>query len=132
MDLEIPAGTVYSNGVAMKKSKTNRELMKNGQAPFVYVTTPDGKRILTQIELHHSTQVETQKGSGYFNGEERDGSIIEVPSSVHKTYHKVLHINKKGSFRVDDKTGGKSLDGEKYEKFRKKYWKDRLKQLEQS
>ena len=112
--------------------KTNRELMKNGQAPFVYVTAADGKKVLTQIELHHATQEETKKGAVYFTGEERDGGIIEVPSYIHKTYNGILHIGVESSFRKDVVTGKKSFESAKYDNFRKKYWKDRLKQLEQS
>ena len=130
LDLEIPAGTLYSNGRQMKKNTTNRELMKAGKAPFVYVTTVDGKQVLIQLELHHATQQETIKGNKYFNGEERDGSIIEIPSITHKTYHKVLHFYRDVSFRVDKRTGGKSFDNMKYIKFRRNYWKDRLKRLE--
>lgn len=130
LDLVVPAGATYANGWPVKESKTNRELMKNGQAPFVHVTTQSGEKILTQIELHHSTQVETQKGSIYFNGEERDGAIIEVPSHIHKTYKGILHISEEGSFRVDVVTGGKSFESAKYDNFRKKYWRKRVKQLE--
>lgn len=114
----------------MTKSRTNRELMENGQAPFVYVKTNEGERILSQIELHHVTSQETSKGSGYFNGEDRDGSIMELPSYIHKTYNGILHIGRERSFRVDDVTGGKSYESAKYTKFRNKYWKERLKQLE--
>lgn len=130
LDFEVPAGSEYANGRVMTESKTNRELMQNGQAPFVYVTTNSGEKILSQIELHHSTQEETQKGSVYFTGEERDGSIIEIPSYIHKTHKGILHIGVEGSFRVDDMTGKKSFEAAKYDKFRKKYWKDRLRQLE--
>lgn len=130
LDLEVPKGTTYANGHKVRQATTNRELMKNGQAPFVYVTAENGDKILSQIELHHATQVETQKGSAYFNEEERDGAIIEIPSYIHKTHNRILHIGVEGSFRVDDTTGGKSFESAKFDNFRKKYWKERLKQLE--
>lgn len=131
LDLEIPAGTKFSNGKSVKSRITNRELMKKGSAPFVYVKDEAGNRILVQIELHHITSQETSKGSVYFTGRERDGSIAEVPSSIHKKQKKVIHVSlKDGSFRVDDLLGGKSFDANKFEKFRKIYWKKRLEKIE--
>jgi len=129
-NMKIPAGTVYGNGRVVTKDTTNRELMKKGQAPFVLVKTKDGKWILSQVELHHTTSQETYSGAEHFTGKEQDGTLMEVPSYIHKTNHGVLHINQgEGSFRTDDKTGGKSFDAHKYDRFRRKYWKERLKQL---
>lgn len=129
-DMKIPAGTVYGNGRVVAKDTTNRELMKRGRAPFVLIQTSDGQWILSQIELHHITSQETYSGAEHFTGKEQDGTLMEVPSYIHKTHHGTLHINQReGSFRKDDATGGKSFDAHKYNRLRRKYWKDRLGQL---
>ncbi|MDQ7862734.1 HNH/ENDO VII family nuclease [Peribacillus frigoritolerans] len=59
---------------------TNYQLMKKGRAPF----WKDG----TVMELHHLIQREP-------------GSMVELPHSLHKEYHKILHglVENGGSFR---------------------------------
>lgn len=128
-DMIIPKGTRYSNGQLTSKDMTNAGLMKDGAAPFVRITDGSGNTIYSQVELHHGTMQETIHGSSYFTGKERDGAILEIPSSIHRGKGKsgVLHISGT-SFRKDFQ-GKKSMDEVKYEKFKKQYWKDRLKQL---
>ena len=85
--------------------KTNYQLMKSGKTPF----WKDG----TKIELHHLIQREP-------------GSMVELPSSMHKEYDKILHglVENGGSFRNDP------VLKKQYENFRAKYWRWRAKQID--
>ncbi|MCY8988098.1 ribonuclease YeeF family protein [Bacillus atrophaeus] len=86
--------------------QTNLQLMKNGNAPFA----KDG----TQINLHHLIQ-------------EEPGTMREIPESLHKKYHNILHGLKENgqSFRNNPELSAQ------YDNFRKRYWKWRAKQFEQ-
>lgn len=126
----IPAGTKYANGHSVKEDTTNIELMEQGRAPFVYVTNPDGSKSLVPVELHHLSGEETHHGSVYFAGAEKDGSIVEIASTVHDTYSGQLHIS--GSSFRRDADGEKTEDAAKYEKFRSEYWKRRAKKFRQN
>lgn len=126
----VPAGTKYANGHCVKEDTTNVELMEQGKAPFVLVTNADGSKKLVPVELHHLSGEETHHGSVYFNGSEKDGSIVEIASTVHDTYSGQLHIGA-SSFRRDA-DGEKTEDAAKYEKFRSAYWKRRAKKFRQN
>lgn len=119
----VPAGTRYVNNLCVEKDATNLDLMKKGNAPFVWVTHSDGSKSLVQVELHHLSGEETHHGSTYFTGSESDGSIVEIASTAHDAYSKQLHISGP-SFRRDA-DGNKTEDGAKYENFRSAYWKHR-------
>ncbi|KOR81808.1 hypothetical protein AM232_18830 [Bacillus sp. FJAT-21352] len=86
---------------------TNYQLMKKGRAPF----WKDG----TVMELHHLIQREP-------------GSMVELPHSLHKEYHKILHgfVENGGSFRNDP------VLKKQYDNFRGKYWRWRAKQIDKS
>ncbi|MED4812520.1 ribonuclease YeeF family protein [Bacillus atrophaeus] len=86
--------------------QTNLQLMKKGNAPFA----KDG----TQINLHHLIQ-------------EEPGTMREIPESLHKKYHNILHGLKENgqSFRNNPELSAQ------YDNFRKRYWKWRAKQFEQ-
>ncbi|MGX9950107.1 T7SS effector LXG polymorphic toxin [Bacillus subtilis] len=88
-----------------RKGQTNLQLMKLGNAPFA----KDG----TQINLHHLIQ-------------EEPGSMVEVPESLHKKYHNILHGLKENgqSFRNNPELSAQ------YDSFRKRYWKWRAQQFE--
>ncbi|KXZ17924.1 hypothetical protein AXI59_00755 [Bacillus nakamurai] len=88
-----------------RKGQTNLQLMKLGNAPFA----KDG----TQINLHHLIQ-------------EEPGTMVEIPESLHKKYHTILHGLKENgeSFRNDP------ILETQYKNFRKRYWKWRAKQFE--
>lgn len=126
-DLKIPAGTKRPNGTVITADTTNRELMEGGKAPFVPVKDENGKVRLVPVELHHLTGEESRKGSVYFTGKPRDGSLVEIVSTTHDQYDGVLHWDHP-SFRNDGK-GGKTRDDAKYNKFREGYWKWRARQL---
>ena len=119
-DLVVTEGTKYANGRLVSRDITNLELMKAGKAPFVR-NADSGE--LEPIELHHMSGQETMHGYEYFNGEKRDGTILEIPMSVHDKYSRQLHEGQP-SFRTDE-TGGKSYEAKKYEAFRRMYWKER-------
>ncbi|MBG9654143.1 hypothetical protein ABE24_04070 [Cytobacillus firmus] len=87
-----------------KTGKTNYQLMKSGRPPI----WKDG----TKIELHHLIQREP-------------GSMVELPSSMHKEYDRILHglVENGGSFRNDP------VLKKQYENFRSKYWRWRAKQI---
>ncbi|WP_179288109.1 T7SS effector LXG polymorphic toxin, partial [Terribacillus saccharophilus] len=87
-----------------KTGKSNYQLMKSGKPPI----WRDG----TKIELHHLIQREP-------------GSMVELPSSMHKEYDKILHglVENGGSFRNDP------VLKKQYENFRSKYWRWRAKQI---
>ncbi|CAH0270981.1 Ribonuclease YobL [Peribacillus sp. Bi96] len=86
---------------------TNYQLMKKGRAPF----WKDG----TVMELHHLIQREP-------------GSMVELPHSLHKEYHKILHglVENGGSFRNDP------VLKKQYDNFRGKYWRWRARQIDKS
>ncbi|WP_179867270.1 T7SS effector LXG polymorphic toxin [Terribacillus saccharophilus] len=88
-----------------KTGKSNYQLMKSGKPPI----WRDG----TKIELHHLIQREP-------------GSMVELPSSMHKEYDKILHglVENGGSFRNDP------VLKKQYENFRSKYWRWRAKQID--
>ncbi|MBQ5445908.1 MAG: HNH/ENDO VII family nuclease, partial [Lachnospiraceae bacterium] len=123
-------GTVYSKGTVNSIDRTvyqmnnidwdyvskspfnrnglsNRELARKGNTPF----GPDDM----YIELHHLIQNEP-------------GAMIELMGSKHKKYYKALHgiVENGGSFRND-----LQLEAQ-YNKFRKEYWKERIKQVEKN
>jgi len=93
------------NGIDPRTGMTNFQLMKKGRAPY----WKDG----TVIELHHLIQREP-------------GSIVELPSSMHNEYHKILHglVENGGSFRND------LVLRKQYNNFRSKYWRWRANQIE--
>ena len=132
-DLVIPSGIKYPNGKELVTATTNRELMAAGKAPFVLIKSDNGDFSYQQIELHHTTGEETQRGSSFFRGKTMDGTIAELPAEVHDKFSKAIHFPKKSgeSFRVDVETGMKSFDEKKYKAFREQYWKDRLKDFDQ-
>ena len=88
-----------------KTGKTNYQLIKSGRPPI----WKDG----TKIELHHLIQKEP-------------GSMVELPSSMHKEYDRILHglVENGGSFRNDP------VLKKQYENFRSKYWRWRAKQID--
>ena len=79
------------------------------------------------LRLHHLSGEETHHGSVYFTGVEKDGSVVEIASTVHDTYSGQLHIG--GSSFQRDPDGEKTEDAVKYEKFRVEYWKNRAKKF---
>ncbi|AIF44501.1 hypothetical protein X953_16120 [Virgibacillus sp. SK37] len=88
-----------------KTGKNNYQLMKSGKPPI----WKDG----TKIELHHLIQREP-------------GSMVELPSSMHKEYDRILHglVENGGSFRNDP------VLKKQYENFRTKYWRWRAKEID--
>lgn len=123
----VPAGTVYPNGRCVREDTTNLELMDQGKAPFVAVVNSDGCTTLVQVELHHVSCEETQHGSKYFTGSERDGTLVEIAATVHDSYTNQLHIGNSSFRRSVD--GEKTEDAAKYEKFRSDYWKQRARKF---
>lgn len=119
--------------------RRNIDRMRAGLAP--YVVGKSGK--LERVELHHLTSEEFDHGSVFFTGQKRDGSLVELPTSLHRgeKYNKVLHgLNIGMSFRknFDFEKGedGKlkkhlvKSDGAKhYQSFRRQYWKLRAAQF---
>ncbi len=136
-DLVIPAGTVMGNETTTQ-DMTNLERMQSGKSPAILSSDAEGNPVYDKVELHHLTSTERNRGSKYFNGEDRDGTVVEIKSSVHDKYKKQLHaVNEKNnSFRkvttetVDEngkptRQKTKSYDATQYEKFRSQYWVDR-------
>lgn len=119
----IPAGTTYPNGQVVREDTTNLNLMRSGKAPFIALTHADGSKSLVLVELHHLSGEETRRGSAYFTGAERDGSLVEIPSTTHDAYSSQLHMGSP-SFRRDAQ-GNKTEDATKYDAFRSMYWKHR-------
>jgi len=125
--LVVPAGTMYANGRCVMKDTTNLELMDQGKAPFVAVVHSDGSTTFAPVELHHVSGEETQHGSMYFTGSERDGTLVEIAATTHDTYSSQLHIGNSSFRRGAD--GKKTEDAAKYEKFRSDYWKQRARKF---
>jgi hypothetical protein len=86
------------------------------------------------------TGEEHLKSYAFFNGKQRDGTLIEIPHSLHKKYSKQIHGIITKSFRWDrskddsDNSDGKrrkslSQDGKDYNLFRTQYWKLRSEQF---
>ena len=105
-----------------KKVTTNRELMQEGQSPYVL---KNGK--WQQIQLHHSRQ-------------NPQGPLFEVRDGVHRAKTnrggEALHPYKtKRGRELNGEGGGESgklhpdnpVDRNKFNKDREQYWKDRLK-----
>src|SRR5690625_32868 len=90
-----------------RTGKSNYQLMKSGRPPI----WKDG----TKIELHHLIQREP-------------GSMVEIPSSMHKEYDRILHrlVENGGSFRNNP------VLKKQYENFRSKYWRWRAKQIDKA
>jgi A nuclease of the HNH/ENDO VII superfamily with conserved LHH len=88
-----------------KTGKTNLQLMKRGRPPI----WKDG----TKIELHHLIQREP-------------GAMVELPSSMHKEYDRILHglVENGGSFRNDP------VLKKQYSNFRLKNWRWRAKEID--
>lgn len=84
-----------------KDGLTNLERMKRGKAPI----GPDGR----PIQLHHMTQ-------------RHNGPIAEITESMHKKHFGVLHIN-----RGEIPSG---INRRAFDKWRKKYWRQRAKDFE--
>lgn len=142
-DLVIPAGTVMGNETTSQEM-TNLERMQCGKPPDILDSDENGNHVYDKVELHHLTSTERNRGSKYFNGEDRDGTVVEIQSSVHNKYKKQLHaVNEKdNSFRkvttetVDEngkpiRQKTKSYDATQYEKFRSQYWVDRASEITQ-
>lgn len=137
-NLVIPAGTKIGNENVTETDTTNIERMKSGKAPVIAETNEAGEVVYDKIELHHLTGEEIQKSSQYFNGETRDGTLVEIRSSKHDEYTKQIHhVNEKDvSFRtaivenIDEdgntvRTREKTTENAHYNKVREQYWKDR-------
>jgi hypothetical protein len=127
-DIIVPKGTHIGNGKYLECDKTNLELMRNGNAPFVL--TDKGE--LSQINLHHLSGIETVHGEAFFNSAYPQGGMAEVAGKKHQSDYKILHIpkDKNSSFRVDVRTGGRSPDAAQYDKFRERYWQTRAKEID--
>lgn len=142
-DLIIPAGTKLGKEIT-KKDETNLERMQSGKSPVIQRQGENGIVTYDKIELHHLTSEEQQRGSQFFSGERRDGTLVEIAGSVHDKYKKQLHaINEpNNSFRklrveTESEDGQtvrnkvKSHDATQYEKFRSQYWKNRAYEITQ-
>lgn len=142
-DFIVPAGTKLGKEVT-KKDETNLERMQSGRAPVIQRQSENGTVKYDKIELHHLTSEERNRGSQFFNGESRDGTLVEILDSTHDKYKKQLHaINESNnSFRKSkvefvDENGKpirqkvKSYDATQYEKFRSQYWVDRAYEITQ-
>ena len=136
-DLVIPLGTVIGNETTTKEM-TNLDRMKKGKPPLILICDEKGNITYDRIELHHLTSEELKQQTDFFNGEITDGTLVEIPSSIHRKYNKQLHaINANhGSFRKGrilyiDENGRtvrgkkKTYDAYQYDAVRKRYWKDR-------
>lgn len=120
--------------------KRNIDRMRKGYAP--YIINSSGKKEI--LELHHLTGEEFDPGSVYFTGKLRDGSLIELPTSLHrgKKSFRILHgLNKGQSFRKKiisekDKSGKikryriKTEAADHYNAFRSEYWRLRAAQYD--
>lgn len=122
-NMVVPAGTRRANGTVVRRTTTNQELMRKGQAPFIPQRLSDGSTVLAQVELHHLSGEETQHGSQFFRGEDVDGSMVEISHLTHDKYDRQLHLGTP-SFRKGYRKQ-KSEDAAKYESFRKSYWRNR-------
>lgn len=142
-DFIVPAGIKLGKEVT-KKDETNLERMQSGRAPVIQKQSENGTVKYDKIELHHLTSEERKRGNQFFNGEARDGTLVEISDSTHDKYKKQLHaINESNnSFRKSkvesvDENGKpvrqkvKSYDATQYEKFRSQYWIDRAAEVTQ-
>lgn len=142
-DLRIPAGTRIGNET-ITEDTTNLDRMKAGKSPVIKTTDTNGNTVYDRIELHHLTSEERNRSSLFFNGEDKEGALVEIQSSKHSKYKKQLHaINESNnSFRkktdiIVSKDGTisrqrvKTSDAEQYERFRPQYWRDRAAEIEE-
>jgi hypothetical protein len=113
---------------------TNREAMMRGRSPLVVVRGKDGREAVCPLDLHHMTQ---QENLSYPNSEFTQGTMVEMPSLMHKKYNKQIHMqykNEKGvrrSFRVEKTKNNKWVASEaskQFEAFKKDYWRWRVMQ----
>ena len=128
MNLVIPAGTSFGNGRSTTKTQTNLERMLNGDKPFVLIRDENGNTKLVLLELHHLTGEETLLSSPFFNGTDRDGTMVELPQNIHDKYDKQIHMKGLPSFRKSygrKRDVTRSADSAKYTNFTKQYWRDR-------
>ena len=141
-DLVIPAGTVIGNETTTQEM-TNLDRMKQGKSPLIETYDETGKIVYDKVELHHLTSEERTQQTLFFNGEKTDGTLVEMPSSVHDKYDKQLHaINEShNSFRrqkttTEDENGNtirvkeKTYDAYQYDAVRSAYWKERAAEYE--
>lgn len=138
-NLKIPAGTRRSNGTVISVETTNLVLMQKGQAPFIENKDDEGRIFLDQIELHHLTGNETMRFGNGSGGTADNGTLVEIPASVHDKWNRVLHEGQpsfRKGVRIKRKVDGsirriapKSFDSKKFEAFRRIYWKKRAQEL---
>ena len=128
-NMVIPAGTKNGTRGVLTRPMTNLELMRDGKAPFIAQQNSDGSVSYVKLELHHLTGEETLYSSRHFQGEDLDGSMVEIPSDVHDEHDRALHGLTASSFRRDA-DGNKTADDAKYNKFREDYWKYRAAQFD--
>jgi len=121
-DLEV----VVKNPITKKtRTTTNRELMKNGKAPYV---ERNGETV--RIELHHSRQ-------------NSEGPLFELSSPTHKVKTgqggEALHpyktklgreLNGEGSGPNNSTHPDKPVDRTKFDKDRDQYWQDRIREID--
>ena len=114
--------------------KTNREAMMEGKSPLVVVKCKNGKEVLCPLDLHHMTQQENINSPW---DEYTQGTMLELPSIMHKKYNKQIHMQykkEKGirrSFRVKKNNNHKwevSEEAKQFETFKKDYWRWRVMQ----
>ena len=141
-NLVIPAGTQIGNENVSTEDTTNLERMREGKSPVIEMRDEDGNVTYDKIELHHLTGEEIYKGSEFFTGESRDGTLVEIRASKHDEYSSTIHnLNYKDvSFRTEiventDEEGNvvrtreKTGENKHYDLTRKNYWKDRAEDM---
>ncbi len=141
-NLVIPAGTKIGTENVTEVDTTNLDRIKDGKSPVIAEVNENGEVVYDKVELHHLTAVEIQKGSQYFNDEERDGTLVEIRESKHDEYTKTLHnvSEKNVSFRTEkvtsvDEEGNtvrskeKTYDNAHYNSTREAYWQDRATEI---
>lgn len=137
-DLVIPVGTKIGKEIT-KKEMTNLERMREGKSPLIQNTDKQGKISYDRIDLHHLLSQERHKNNS------KDGSLVELTSSIHKKYHKQLHAirGNETSWRVkkvkkitkDGKVRRgymRSADAARFDKIKKQYWRDYASEIDKT
>jgi len=124
-DIDLDKPIVYQDSRGRTVTTTNRELMSEGKAPYIY---KNGR--YQQVQLHHSRQ-------------NANGPLFEVTESTHRAKTgkggEALHPYKtKRGQQLNGEGGGANkkshpyhpVDRNKFNTDRNQYWKDRLRESE--
>ena len=87
-NLVIPAGVIIGKKM-IATEQTNLQRMQNGHPPVIKTVDENGNVSYEMVCLHHLLLSEGNESSQYFQGYISAGTLMELPDSLHKKYHKL-------------------------------------------